>query len=167
MPYVREKTVPAKNGKTYRYYQLVEGKRVDGKVRQRVIAHLGKHDSIEAARDAAVGYLDEKPLYVQPAKPDVEEARTASVVPKRHFYHLPPHIQDAPDAKLRNHRQRLRAAARRRERKIEDAMVHVARTGTLLTDDDWKRIEEISREVEELRQDAGELSDELNRRRGR
>jgi hypothetical protein len=33
--YVRKKRV----GK-YEYYQLVEGKRVDGKVRQRVIAHL-------------------------------------------------------------------------------------------------------------------------------
>jgi hypothetical protein len=42
MAYVRKKRV----GK-YEYYQLVEGKRVDGKVRQRVIAHLGKHDSID------------------------------------------------------------------------------------------------------------------------
>ena len=50
MAYVRKKKV----GK-YEYYQLVEGKRVDGKVRQRVIAHLGKHDSIEAARQAAAG----------------------------------------------------------------------------------------------------------------
>ena len=48
MAYVRKKKV----GK-YEYYQLVEGKRVDGKVRQRVIAHLGKHGSIEAARLAA------------------------------------------------------------------------------------------------------------------
>jgi hypothetical protein len=42
MAYVRKKRV----GKS-EYYQLVEGKRVDGKVRQRVIAHLGKHDSID------------------------------------------------------------------------------------------------------------------------
>jgi hypothetical protein len=42
MAYVRKKRV----GK-YEYYQLVEGKRVDGKVRQRVKAHLGKHDSID------------------------------------------------------------------------------------------------------------------------
>ena len=48
MAYVRKKRV----GK-YEYYQLVEGKRVDGKVRQRVIAHLGKHGSIEEARQAA------------------------------------------------------------------------------------------------------------------
>ena len=53
MAYVREKKVPGKNGKAWSYYQLVEGKRVDGKVRQRVIAHLGKHSSIEAARAAA------------------------------------------------------------------------------------------------------------------
>ncbi len=53
MAYVREKKVPGKGDKTYSYYQLVEGRRVDGKVRQRVVAHLGKHDSIEAARAAA------------------------------------------------------------------------------------------------------------------
>jgi hypothetical protein len=35
MANVREKKVPGKDGKTYGYYQLVEGKRVDGKVRQR------------------------------------------------------------------------------------------------------------------------------------
>ncbi len=53
MAFVREKKVPGKGDKTYSYYQLVEGRRVDGKVRQRVVAHLGKHDSIEAARAAA------------------------------------------------------------------------------------------------------------------
>jgi hypothetical protein len=51
--YVREKKVPGKDGRSYSYYQLVEGKRVDGKVRQHVIAHLGKHPNIEAARAAA------------------------------------------------------------------------------------------------------------------
>ncbi len=53
MAYVREKKVPGKDGKSYRYYQLVEGVRVDGKVRQRVIKHLGKHDSKAAAIQAA------------------------------------------------------------------------------------------------------------------
>lgn len=54
MPYVRKKKIPGKSGKVYTYYQLVEGQRgVDGKVRQRVIAHLGRHDSIEAARQSA------------------------------------------------------------------------------------------------------------------
>ncbi len=52
MAYVREKKVPGKDGKVYRYYQLVEGERVDGKVRQRVVKHLGRHDSIEEARAA-------------------------------------------------------------------------------------------------------------------
>lgn len=54
MSYVREKKVPGKAGKVYRYYQLVENRRgVDGKTRQRVIAHLGKHECIEAARQSA------------------------------------------------------------------------------------------------------------------
>lgn len=57
MPYVREKRVPGKDGKVYRYFQLVEGKRVDGRVRQHVIAHLGKHDSMEDARAAAEGVV--------------------------------------------------------------------------------------------------------------
>jgi hypothetical protein len=51
--YVREKKVPGKDGKSYGYYQLVEGKRVDGKVKQRVIAHLGKFDSKAEAEKAA------------------------------------------------------------------------------------------------------------------
>ncbi len=57
MPYVRAKKIPGEDGKVYIYYQLVEGERVAGKVRQRVIAHLGKHDSIEAARAAAAEWM--------------------------------------------------------------------------------------------------------------
>jgi hypothetical protein len=51
--FVREKKVPGRDGKQYSYYQLVEGKRVDGRVRQRVIAHLGRFDSKEEAQAAA------------------------------------------------------------------------------------------------------------------
>jgi len=59
MPYVRAKKFPGKDGKVHSYYQLVEGQRgVDGKVRQRVLVHLGKHDSIEAARAAATAWMD-------------------------------------------------------------------------------------------------------------
>ncbi len=48
--YVREKKVRNKEtGKTYGYYQLVEGVRENGKVRQKVLAHLGEHRSLEAA----------------------------------------------------------------------------------------------------------------------
>jgi hypothetical protein len=51
--YVRQK-VGRKGGREYRYYQLVEGYRdEDGKVRQRVLKHLGRFDSIEEARAAA------------------------------------------------------------------------------------------------------------------
>jgi hypothetical protein len=67
MAYVRKKRV----GK-YEYYQLVEGRRIDGKVRQRVIAHLGKHPSLEAARAYAEKSVvpngepkEEKPKYVE------------------------------------------------------------------------------------------------------
>jgi hypothetical protein len=44
MTYVRKKKV-----KRYEYYQLVESHRVDGKPRQRVIMHLGKEPTVDAA----------------------------------------------------------------------------------------------------------------------
>ena len=44
MTYVRKKKV-----KRYEYYQLVENHRVDGKPRQRVIVHLGKEPTVDAA----------------------------------------------------------------------------------------------------------------------
>jgi hypothetical protein len=54
MAFVRAKKVPGSGGKVYTYYQLVEGYRTeDGKVRQRVLKHLGRFDSIEDAREAA------------------------------------------------------------------------------------------------------------------
>jgi hypothetical protein len=48
--YVREKKIRRGEGtwdkpwKVYSYWQLVEGHRVDGKVRQRVVAHIGQAD---------------------------------------------------------------------------------------------------------------------------
>jgi hypothetical protein len=48
MTYVRSKQVPG-NDKTYTYYQVVRGFRVDGKVKQEVVAHLGRHETPEAA----------------------------------------------------------------------------------------------------------------------
>ena len=48
--YVREKKIRRGEGtwdnplKVYSYWQLVEGHRVDGKVRQRVVAHIGAAD---------------------------------------------------------------------------------------------------------------------------
>ena len=50
--YVREKTI-TRGEKTYSYYQLVEGERVDGRVRQRFLHHLGRHPSREHADMAA------------------------------------------------------------------------------------------------------------------
>jgi hypothetical protein len=51
--YVREKKVRNKDtGKTYGYYQLVEGVWDSGKVRQKVITHLGRHPTVEAALKA-------------------------------------------------------------------------------------------------------------------
>lgn len=53
MAYVREKKVRnKKTGKTYVYRQLVEGVWEGGKVRQKVLAHLGKHPTLEAALEA-------------------------------------------------------------------------------------------------------------------
>lgn len=44
MPFIRTKIV---KGQTY--YYLVEGVRVDGKVRQRVIAYLGEFETVRSA----------------------------------------------------------------------------------------------------------------------
>jgi hypothetical protein len=46
--YVREKTIK-RGEKEYSYYQLVEGTRVDGRVRQRVIKFLGRQPTREHA----------------------------------------------------------------------------------------------------------------------
>jgi hypothetical protein len=68
--FVREKKVRGKDGTIHRYYALVEGRRVGGKVRQRQIAYLGKHPSLEAAR-AYAAQLDEP----EPETGDVETVR--------------------------------------------------------------------------------------------
>ncbi len=51
--YVRRKTVMRKTvtgkAKPYTYYQLVEGRRVDGRVRQKVVKHLGDWPDRERA----------------------------------------------------------------------------------------------------------------------
>lgn len=47
MAFVRKKTV---NGREYHY--LVENRREDGKVRQRVLAYLGQHSTVSEALDA-------------------------------------------------------------------------------------------------------------------
>jgi hypothetical protein len=49
MAYMRKKKIRGKNGKTYTYHQLVRGYREDGKVKQEVVAHLGRHETPEAA----------------------------------------------------------------------------------------------------------------------
>ncbi len=46
--YIREKVVK-RGDKEYSYYQLVEGERVDGCVRQKVVKHLGRLPSREYA----------------------------------------------------------------------------------------------------------------------
>jgi hypothetical protein len=64
MAYVREKKMTV-GAKTYGgYYQLVEGYRVEGKVRQRVIAHLGKFPTIEDARLYADEHFSHTPIDV-------------------------------------------------------------------------------------------------------
>ena len=44
MSYVRRKWIDG-----IEYFYLVEGKKIDGKVKQRVIAYLGKHETVGAA----------------------------------------------------------------------------------------------------------------------
>jgi hypothetical protein len=41
--------VRKKRGRHHDYYQLVESRRVDGKVRQKVLLHLGRHPTVEDA----------------------------------------------------------------------------------------------------------------------
>ncbi len=53
MAYVREKKVPNRHGWPYYYYQVVEGRWEDGKVRQKVIKHLGKFKNKKEAVKAA------------------------------------------------------------------------------------------------------------------
>ncbi len=54
MAYVRKKRVAGRE-----YYQLVEGYRDNGKVRQRVLAHLGRHETPEAALSYWQGCAEE------------------------------------------------------------------------------------------------------------
>src|SRR5829696_8256207 len=145
MAYVRKKRV----GK-YEYYQLVEGKRVDGKVRQKVIAHLGKHDSIEDARVAAAQVV---PKDSQPADPGgLVETVPPSEEP------APRSIRGSEDAALRKQIKRLRAAARYRARKFEDFTVEAYRRGYEPTHEDWEALNGMLAESGELSRRADELS---------
>jgi len=54
MAYVRKKTT--KTGKEF--YQLVESRRVDGEPRQKVLVHLGKYPSVDAALERLPVLID-------------------------------------------------------------------------------------------------------------
>jgi hypothetical protein len=77
--YVREKTTTV-GGKVYGpYFQLVEGCREGDKVRQRVIAHLGKFATIEDAREYADEHHSTTPLEdLREVCREVHELRDAS-----------------------------------------------------------------------------------------
>ena len=47
MPYIRTKTFKNKDGSIREYLVLVEGTRVDGKVRQKVLATIGRIDELK------------------------------------------------------------------------------------------------------------------------
>ncbi len=141
MAYVREKRVPGKGGKVYRYYQLVEGRRVGGKVRQHVIKHLGRFNSVEEAR-ASLTVTDSAPV--------------PSAVPKTERH---------DEGEIRKKIKRVRAAALRRRHKVDDAMVVAYRKGVKLTDEEWELVGEIEDEIERLTMMADELRVELERRR--
>ncbi len=67
MAYVRKK-----GGRGQPYYQLVESRRVDGRPRQRVLIHLGRHPTVEEA-------LKGWPKEAKRLRRDAEKAR--SLVP--------------------------------------------------------------------------------------
>jgi hypothetical protein len=50
--FVREKKVRNRTGQYYSYYQLVRNEWVDGKVKQRVVKHLGRFSSPDARENA-------------------------------------------------------------------------------------------------------------------
>jgi hypothetical protein len=66
---------------------------------------------------------------------------------------------------LRKRRNRLWAAARRRFRRVDDVQVVAYHQGITLTDDDWRKIEEILEEAQHLSEEADKLATELKRRR--
>ena len=121
--------------KTYRYYQLVRGYRENGKVKIEVLKHLGRFDS------------------------KAEAQAEAGVVTKSN------QAPDGEDAVLRKKRNRLRAAARRRIRRVEDVQAAAYLQGIDFTDDDWRKIEGILQEAEHLSEEADKLNAELKRRR--
>jgi hypothetical protein len=77
--YVREKTVTV-GGKVYGpYFQLVEAYREGDKVRQRVIAHLGKFPTIDDARQYADEHYSATPIEdLREICREVDELRDAS-----------------------------------------------------------------------------------------
>jgi len=68
MAYIRTKKIGGK----YEYRQLVETYREDGKHRQRVLAHLGKHETLEEAIEAVYAKVEaaEKPWREHRAQAD-------------------------------------------------------------------------------------------------
>lgn len=66
---------------------------------------------------------------------------------------------------LRKRRNRLRAASRRRFRRVDDVQVAAHLQGITLADDDWRKVEEILQEAERLSEEADKLNAELKRRR--
>ncbi len=139
MAYVREKRVPGKGGKIYRYYQLVEGRRVGGKVRQHVIKHLGRFNSVEEAR-ASLAATDSAP--VPGAGPKTERGGAGEI---------------------RKKIKRLRAAAARRRRWEEGVMMAAYQQGVQLTEEQWARVEEVGGQIERLEMEVEELREELER----
>ena len=59
--YIRTKTFKNKDGSTRTYLYIVEGKRVNGKVRQRIVANLGRLEKLQEGQldkliEGLVGY---------------------------------------------------------------------------------------------------------------
>ncbi len=63
MAYVRKKKVKGRV-----YYQLVEGRRVNGQPRQKVLLHLGRHETVDAA-------LKEWPREIRKLRDDARRER--------------------------------------------------------------------------------------------
>jgi hypothetical protein len=69
--YIRKKKVDGRE-----YYQVVEGYREDGKVKQRVLAHLGRHATIDEALEHLPSSIERRrrvlPRYPKKMQPGME-----------------------------------------------------------------------------------------------
>jgi hypothetical protein len=171
-----------KQSRNGEYLQIVESYRDEGRVRQRMVLYVGHYNSVADALErmpkderlqALRALVGEHPELLERdrkrAARRVQREREPRVSAERSDQQreLREKVGD-PGVEiemLRKRRNRLRAAARRRFRRVDDVQAAAYLQGYTLTDDDWRKIEEILEKAEHLSEEADELNAELKRRR--